>query len=96
MKKKLLLLFMLLSAIGISNTWAQERTVTGKITSVDDGEALPGVNVVLKGTTIGTVTDFDGNYTLSISDQNAVLVFSFIGLATEEVAVGARSVIDVQ
>ncbi len=96
MKKKLLLLFMLLSAIGISNTWAQERTVTGKITSMDDGEALPGVNVVLKGTTIGTVTDFDGNYTLSVSDQNAVLVFSFIGLATEEVAVGARSVIDVQ
>lgn len=96
MKKKLLLLLMLLSAIGITNTWAQERTVTGKVTSLDDGQALPGVNVVLKGTTTGTVTDVDGNYSISVNDGNAIIIFSFIGLATEEVVVGARSVIDFQ
>ncbi len=95
MKKKLLLFLMLLFAFGLSKSWAQERTVTGKVTSVDDGESLPGVNVVVKGTTSGTVTDISGNYSISVG-SNATLVFSFIGLATEEIEVGSRTVIDVQ
>lgn len=75
---------------------AQERSVSGKVTSAEDGSALPGVNVVVKGTTNGTVTDVDGNYKLSIqSGGNAALVFSFIGLSTTEVAVGERSIVDV-
>jgi TonB-linked SusC/RagA family outer membrane protein len=96
MKKFLQLSFMLLFAFAFSESWAQERTVTGKVTSLDDGESLPGVNVVLKGTTIGTVTDFEGNYRMSLPQNGGTLVFSFIGLATQEVEVGSRSVIDVQ
>ncbi|MEQ9659630.1 TonB-dependent receptor [Fulvivirga sp.] len=96
MKKFLLLSFMLMFAFTFSESWAQERTVSGKVTSIEDGSTLPGVNVVLKGTTTGTVTDIDGNYRLSVPSDGGTLVFSFIGLASEEVAVGARSVIDVQ
>ena len=95
MKKFLLLSFMLTFAFAYSDSWAQERTVSGKVTSIEDGSTLPGVNVVLKGTTTGTVTDIDGNYKLSVPSDGGTLVFSFIGLATEEIAVGARSVIDV-
>ncbi|HNP18102.1 MAG TPA: SusC/RagA family TonB-linked outer membrane protein [Fulvivirga sp.] len=96
MRKFLLLSFMLMFAFAFSDSWAQERTVSGKVTSVEDGSTLPGVNVVLKGTTTGTVTDIDGNFKLSVPSEGGSLVFSFIGLATEEVAIGARSVIDIQ
>ena len=96
MRKFLLLKFVLLLAVGINYSWAQERSVSGKVTAVDDGEALPGVNVVLKGTATGTVTDIDGNYKINVPNDGGTLVFSFIGLATEEVVVGSRSVIDLQ
>ncbi|MEP2772865.1 MAG: TonB-dependent receptor [Fulvivirga sp.] len=96
MKKFLLLSFMLMFAFTFSESWAQERTVSGKVTSVEDGSTLPGVNVVLKGTTTGTVTDIDGNYKLTVPSDGGTLVFSFIGLATEEIEIGARSVIDLQ
>jgi len=96
MKKFLLLSFMLMFAFTFSDSWAQERTVSGKVTSVEDGSTLPGVNVVLKGTTTGTVTDIDGNYKLTVPSDAGTLVFSFIGLATEEVQIGTRSVIDLQ
>lgn len=75
---------------------AQERTVSGKITSLEDGSTLPGVNVILKGTTNGTVTDIDGNFKLSVPADGGTLIFSFIGLKSEEVQVGSRSVIDLQ
>ena len=77
-------------------SWAQERTVSGKVSAVEDGSALPGVNVVVKGTTNGTVTDSDGNFSLSVSGANQTLVFSFIGLQTQEVAIGERTTVDVQ
>jgi len=73
---------------------AQERTISGKVVSGEDGSALPGVNVVVKGTTNGTVTDADGNYRVGASGSNLVLVFSFIGLQTQEVSVGERSTVD--
>lgn len=93
MKKYLLLFFVL--AFGVS-VWAQERTVSGRVTSAEDGSALPGVNVVVKGTTNGTVTDADGNYSLSgVPASGGSLVFSFIGLQTSEVVIGERSVVDV-
>src|SRR5687768_10770253 len=75
---------------------AQERTVSGRVTSADDGAALPGVNVVIKGTTTGTVTDSEGNYKLSIPPGGGSLVFSFIGLHSEEVPINDRTVVDVQ
>ncbi len=94
MKKILLISFMLLSAL-ISESWAQDRTISGRITSDEDGSGLPGVNVILKGTTTGTTTDIDGNYKLSVPQDGGTLTFSFIGLAPQEIAIGARSTIDV-
>jgi TonB-linked SusC/RagA family outer membrane protein len=73
--------------------YAQERTVSGKVTSVEDNSPLPGVSVVLKGTTIGTATDVNGSYTLQVP-TDAVLVFSFIGMKTLEISVGQRSQVD--
>lgn len=74
---------------------AQERTVSGRITSTEDGSPLPGVNVVIKGTTNGTVTDVDGNYKLNVPAGGGALIFSFIGLQTQEVTIGDRNVVDV-
>ena len=75
---------------------AQDRTVTGVVTSAEDGAPLPGVNVVIKGTTEGTSTDVDGRYTLNVASAESVLVFSFIGLQSQEVTVGNRTSVDVQ
>ncbi len=93
MKKFLLVCF---SFCFVLSVWAQERVITGRVTSSDDGSALPGVNVVVKGTTNGTVTDADGKYSLSIPSSSAALIYSFIGLKTTEVVVGERTVVDVQ
>lgn len=93
MKKLLLTCSALVFALSL---WAQERIVSGKVSSSEDGSNLPGVNVVLKGTTNGTVTDSEGRYSVSISGADPILVFSFIGLTTQEVAVGQRSVVDVE
>lgn len=92
MKKFLLLLFTFAFAAGVA--LAQERTVSGKVTAAEDGTSLPGVNVVLKGTTNGTVTDSDGNYKLTVPGAGGALVFSFIGLQTQEVEIGDRTVVD--
>jgi TonB-dependent SusC/RagA subfamily outer membrane receptor len=71
----------------------QSRRVTGKVTSSGTGEPLPGVNILEKGTSNGTVTDVDGRYSLEISD-GAILVFSYIGFVSQEVDVAGRSVVD--
>jgi TonB-linked SusC/RagA family outer membrane protein len=92
MKKFLLTCFSLALALAV---WAQERTVTGRVTSTEDGSPLPGVNVVVKGTTSGTVTDADGRYSISVPSPNAQLVFSFIGMQSQEITVGERTVVDV-
>ncbi|MEZ4947644.1 MAG: SusC/RagA family TonB-linked outer membrane protein [Cyclobacteriaceae bacterium] len=93
MKKFLLLCF---SFAFVLSAWAQERVVSGKITAAEDGTTLPGVNVVLKGTTTGTVTDVDGNFRLGVPSSGGTLVFSFIGLQTQEIAIGDRSIIDIR
>ena len=93
MRKSLLLsLVMLFTA---SMAFSQDRTISGKITSSEDGSAIPGVNVVVKGTTTGAVTDIDGNYKLTVPGDEGTLIFSFIGLETQEVQIGSRSVIDI-
>jgi TonB-dependent starch-binding outer membrane protein SusC len=90
MKKLLLFSFSLVFAL---SAVAQDRVVSGKVTSVEDGSALPGVNVLVKGTTNGAVTDVDGKYSLSVAG-GGTLVFSFIGLKSAEVAIGERTVVD--
>ncbi|MBW6497853.1 MAG: TonB-dependent receptor [Bacteroidales bacterium] len=77
-----------------SNSFAQTRTITGRIIDIY-GDPLPGVTIVIKGTTQGTVTNFDGFYSLSGVTDETVLVISFIGMLTEEVKVGNQSRIDI-
>ncbi|MFD0861604.1 SusC/RagA family TonB-linked outer membrane protein [Sungkyunkwania multivorans] len=72
-----------------------QQTVSGIITDSQDGTPLPGVNVVVQGTSIGTSSDFDGNYTIQVPNDSAVLVFSFVGYTNQEIAVGGRSTINV-
>jgi len=72
-----------------------EKTITGKVTDEND-EGLPGVNILVKNTTTGTVTDVNGNYRLSVQDDAEVLVFSSVGYVTEEVAIGNQAVINMQ
>ncbi|MGK7391673.1 MAG: SusC/RagA family TonB-linked outer membrane protein [Candidatus Cyclobacteriaceae bacterium M2_1C_046] len=95
-KLRLLIPCLALVCFTMSGAWAQERTVSGTLTSVEDGQPLPGVSVVLKGTSIGTVTDIDGKYKISVPSDGGVIVYSFIGLTTKEVEVNNQSVIDVQ
>ncbi|GHN00638.1 SusC/RagA family TonB-linked outer membrane protein [Cytophagales bacterium WSM2-2] len=76
------------------SVWAQNRVVTGKVTSQEDGSILPGVNVLLKGTTTGTVTDSNGIYKIDVPSDGGVLVFTFIGMESKEETVGARNTID--
>jgi hypothetical protein len=73
----------------------QSRQVTGKVLSGDNDEALPGVNVIVKGTTTGGITDIEGAYSVNVPDDGAVLIFSSVGYETVEIAVGAQSVIDI-
>ena len=94
MRKSLLLSLALLFTASMA--FAQDRTVSGKVTSAEDGSGVPGVNVVVKGSTTGAVTDIDGNYKFTIPADGGILVFSFIGLETQEIEIGNRSVIDVQ
>lgn len=82
--------FLLLSV----TAWAQTRTVTGTVTSSEDGAGVPGVNVIEKGTNNGTVTNPDGSFSVNVS-ENATLVFSFVGYATQEVVVGTQTTINV-
>src|SRR5690606_25089742 len=93
--KRLLLLSSMVLCFALSNALAQDRTVSGRVTSTEDSSPLPGVNVVLKGTTIGTATDSDGRFSLSIPASGGSLVFSFIGLQTQEIPIGDRNVVDV-
>ena len=88
--------FLLVSFLFLaSNVWAQDRTISGNISSDEDGSGLPGVNVIIKGTTVGTTTDVNGSYSLDVPSDGGTLVFSFIGLASQEIEIGARSVVDV-
>jgi TonB-linked SusC/RagA family outer membrane protein len=74
---------------------AQERTLTGTVTASEDGLTLPGVSVRVKGSATGTQTGTNGQYSIRIPDNNAVLIFSYIGFATQEVTVGNRNVVNV-
>ena len=75
--------------------YAQNKTITGTVTDSKQ-EPLIGVNVMLKGnSTVGTITDIDGNYTLSVPSDKAVLVYSYIGYTSQEVTVGQQSTINI-
>lgn len=89
-KVPILALMLLVCTLAAS---AQERTLTGTISS-DEGEALPGASVLVKGTSTGTISDLDGNYSLNIP-ENAIVSYSMVGYLTEEIQVGNQSVVDI-
>lgn len=76
--------------------WAQERTITGRVTAAEDGTPIPGASVLLKGTTRGANTDAEGFYSLSVPGSGGKLVFSFVGAASQEAEIGNRSKIDIE
>lgn len=88
-----MLVFLLVA--GISHAFAQTRTVTGKVTSSQDGMGIPGVTVMVKGTTIGAITDIEGMYELQVRPEHRTLVFSYISMKTQEVALGTQTSINV-
>jgi TonB-linked SusC/RagA family outer membrane protein len=87
-------LFFLSMVLSSSIIFAQEKTITGKVTAEGEGP-LPGVNVTVQGTTTGAITDLNGGYSIKVPGTSAVLVFSSIGYSTKQVAVGTQTVIDV-
>jgi len=91
MKKLKLLLLVLFSCTVL---YAQQRTITGRVTDMETNP-LPGVNVVVEGTSLGTVTDIDGKYTIQMGGGQDILVFSYVGYVSQNVNVGNRSVVDV-
>lgn len=96
MKRILLVRVLILLLLGYGGTvYAQGRIVSGTVTSADDGSPLPGVNVLVKGTTNGTVTDGSGNFSISINESDRFLIFSFIGFETKEVEIGSQTSISV-
>ncbi|MCW3462716.1 SusC/RagA family TonB-linked outer membrane protein [Chitinophaga nivalis] len=92
--KKALLLWLFILSSGVTAV-AQTKTVSGKVSDAKDGSALPGVTVVIKGTTKGVFTIGDGSYKIPNVTNDAVLVFSFVGYLSKEVAVGAGNVINI-
>lgn len=74
---------------------SSQREVTGAVKDESSGEPLPGVSILIKGTNLGTVSDLNGRYRISVPDENAVLVYSFLGFRSQEILVGSRSEIDV-
>ena len=92
--KKLLLSLTLAIGLCVNYAHAQTRTITGTVTSSEDGSALPGVSVAIKGTTTGDVTDVDGTFSINVSGSNVVLLFSYVGFETMEVSVGNQSMVN--
>ena len=94
--KKLYLLTTLLAMLFVQLAFAQGRTVTGTVTDADNGEPLVGVNVLVAGTVKGTVTDFDGKYSLTLPEGYKALVFTFVGYENQEVILdGASNIVDI-
>lgn len=95
MRKALLFVIALFTMALTLEVSAQQRVITGTVISDEDGLGLPGASVLVKGTTVGTTTDLDGNYSINVPDGSNVLIYSFVGLKSQEEAIGNRSVINV-
>ncbi len=80
---------------GMETSEMVDRTITGRITEGEKGEAIPGVNILIKGSTTGTVTDVNGNYSIQVPEGAVSLVFSFVGYLSQEISVNSKGVVDV-
>src|SRR5690606_33331681 len=94
MKKQFLKILMLLMFGMVTTAMMGQQEVKGVVTS-DAGELLPGVSVILKGTTTGVTSDFDGNYSIAVPNSSSVLVFSYLGMKTREITVGNQTTLNV-
>jgi TonB-linked SusC/RagA family outer membrane protein len=92
MKKNLILFFLLFA---LSSTMLAQKRITGNVKDAGTSESLPGVNVLLKGTVKGTITDMNGNYSIEVPNEKATLTFSFIGYLSQDIQVGAQSTVNV-
>ena len=90
-KLSFLLVLLLLTAMQV----LAQRTITGKVTNADDGNGIPGVTVLIKGTSTGVLTDLDGKYSISVPKDAQTLQFTFIGMTAKEIALTASNVVDV-
>ena len=94
MRNRITLLSFIIAMLQFMNVQAQERVITGTVTTAQDNMPLPGVNVIIQGTSTGTVTDFDGNFSIN-AETGDVLTFSSIGYRTLSRTVGTADVINV-
>ncbi|EIM75708.1 TonB-dependent receptor plug [Nitritalea halalkaliphila LW7] len=92
---KKILLFGLMLLFASASAFAQSRIITGTVISQEDNEPVPGVSVVVRGTTIGVATDLDGKFSISVPENSNTLTFSFIGLRSQDVSIGNRSIVNV-
>lgn len=92
---KKIILLCVFSLLGITIINAQTRKITGVVTGSADGLSMPGVSIIVKGTSIGTSTDSEGKYSIPVSSDSKTLVFSFIGFKTQEVPINDQSIINV-
>ena len=95
-KSILAVIVWMMLALSVYAETMQGVTVTGLVSGSSDGAALPGVNVILKGTQEGTITDINGTFSIQVQDENSVLVFSYVGYNSEEIVVGNKTIIDVE
>ncbi|MBK7682962.1 MAG: carboxypeptidase-like regulatory domain-containing protein [Bacteroidetes bacterium] len=92
-KRYLLLILFFHSLLNLN---AQQITISGTVVAVDDGSALPGVSIVVKGSTQGTITDLDGKYSITVSSSKDSLQFSYLGMLTQLIAINNQVVINVK
>ncbi len=94
--KTLIRLFLLFTfTFCVSIVYAQEKKVSGKVIDGSTSEALPGVNIVVKGTSTGTISDIEGNYTISVPEESNILRFSYVGYLSQEIEINDQTTIDV-
>ena len=93
--RKITLMLVFLLIAGVNFAFAQGRTITGTVTSAQDGMGIPGVTVMVKGTTIGTTTDIDGKYQIEVRPDHKTLIFRYVGMTTQEIAIGSENTINV-
>lgn len=94
-RKNLKVVLFLVALLSFNLSYAQVKTVTGKVNDAENGEPLPGVTIVVKGTTQGTITNFDGEYTAKV-EEGQTLTFSFIGYTTQEIVIGSNNSLNVE
>jgi hypothetical protein len=93
--RKFTLFFAFILFIGMQYVQAQGKVISGTITSADDNKPIPGVQVVVEGTTVGTVTNLDGFYELAVPASAKKLVFTFVGMVTQTIEIGTQTTINV-